>query len=109
LPGGGDPQGRFSSTEDELKYRGAPGAGADTLTSVADTRAADASRRVMLERVTVDSVNGSTTWIKDGDDRIAVVTDSAPGVKSGDEASVSGTTERDSQGNVRIRGTIQKK
>src|SRR5688572_5222804 len=108
-PGGGDPQGPFNSTEDELKYRGAPGGDEGTLTSVADSRAADASRRVMLERVTVDSVSGSTTWIKDGDDRIAVVTDSAPGVKAGDAASVSGTTERDSQGNVRIRGTIQKK
>ena len=110
-PGGGDPRGPFNSTEDELKYRGAPGTDEGTLTSIADTRATEGSsaRRVTLERVTVDSVSGSTTWIKDGSDRIAVVTDSAPGVKSGDAASVSGTTERDSQGNVRIRGTIQKK
>ena len=109
-PGGGDPQGPFKSTDDELKYRGLPSADEGTIRSIEGARAADggSSRRVMLERVTVDTVDGSTTWIKDGSDRIAVVTDSAPGVTSGDTASVSGTTERDSQGNVRIRGSIQK-
>ena len=110
-PGGGDPKGAFKSTEDELKYRGAPDADEGTIRSIESVRTADGSsaRRVMLDRVTVDAVDGSTTWIKDGSDRIAVVTDSAPGVTSGDAASVSGTTERDGQGNVRIRGTIQKK
>lgn len=109
-PGGGDPQGPFKSTEDELKYRGAPDADEGTIRSIERARAADGTaQRVTLERVTVDTVDGSTTWIKDGSDRIAVVTDSTPGVKSGDTASVSGTTERDSQGNVRIRGTIQRK
>ena len=109
--GGGDPQGPFRSTEDELKYRGVPDAGDATIRSIESALAADGSspRRVVLERVTVDSVDGSTTWIKDGSDRIAVVTESAPGVTSGDAASVSGTTERDSQGNVRIRGSVQKK
>lgn len=109
-PGGGDPQGPFKSTEDELKYRGVPDAGEGTIRSIESARAAEgaAPRRVMLERVTVDSVDGSTTWIKDGSNRIAVVTESAPGVTSGDAATVSGTTERDSQGNVRIRGSIQK-
>jgi len=110
-PGGGDPQGPFKSTDDELKYRGAPGADEGPIRSIERARAADtgSAQRVMLERVTVDTVDGSTTWIKDGSERIAVVSDGTPGVKSGDTASVSGTTERDSQGNVRIRGTIEKK
>jgi hypothetical protein len=109
-PGGGDPQGSFKNTGEELKHRGVRGTDEDTIRSIGSARNGDdSSRRVVLDKVTVDAVDGSVTWVKDGSDRIAVVTDSASGLKSGDEASVSGTTERDSQGNVRIRGTVQKK
>jgi len=109
-PGGGDPQPSFDSTADELKYRGWPGADGKTIRSIEDARKANAaSQRVTLADVTVEKVDGPLTWVRHGDDRIAVLGDAAPQVKSGDVVSVTGMTERDSSGDVRIRGDIHKK
>jgi hypothetical protein len=108
-PGGGDPQPPFSSTDDELKYRGRPNADEQTIRSIEDARkAARASQRVALADVTVDKIDGSITWVKQGTDRIAVVGNGATQFKSGEAVSVSGMTERDASGDVRIRGDIHK-
>ena len=108
-PGGGDPQPPFNSTADELKYRGWPGADEKAIRSIEGARkAGPSSQRVALSDVTVDTVDGTTTWVKNGDDRIAVIGNGGPQVKSGDTVSVSGMTERDASGDVRIRGDIHK-
>ena len=108
-PGGGDPQPAFKSTADELKYRGWPAADENTIRSIERARAADqSSHRVMLDQVTVDKTEGQVTWVKNSSDRIAVVGDRAPQAKAGDVVSVSGMTERDANGTVRIRGGISK-
>jgi hypothetical protein len=111
-PGGFNPQPTFNSTEEEVRFRGdAPGPEDNSIRSIEDALQSDASspRRVTLEDVTVENVQGSVTWVKDGDQRIAVATESTPAVKAGDTALVSGMTERDSQGRMRIRGSIAKK
>jgi hypothetical protein len=108
-PGGGDPQPAFKSTADELKHRGWPASDENTLRSIDRARAADqSSQRVMLDHVTVDKTEGPVTWVKNASDRIAVVGDGTPEVKPGDVVSVTGMTERDANGNVRIRGDISK-
>ena len=108
-PGGGDPQPPFDSTADELKHRGAPSVDATTIRSIEGARQADqASQRVALADVTVDKVDGPITWVRHGDERIAVVGSGTPQFKSGDVVSVSGTTERDGSGAVRIRGDIRR-
>ena len=108
-PGGGDPQPPFTSTDDELKYRGRPSADEQTIRSIEGARKADQSpQHVALADVTVDKVDGPITWVKQGADRIAVVGNGTPQFKGGDAVSVSGVTERDSSGAVRIRGDIHK-
>jgi hypothetical protein len=109
-PGGGDPNPAFKSPDDELKYRGSLDSNENALRTIDRARAADGSspQRVLLEAVAVEKVEGQVTWVKKGTDQIAVVSDRSPEVKAGDVVSVSGMTERDATGDVRIRGDIHK-
>jgi len=109
-PGGGDPQATFKSPDDELKYRGSLDSDETAIRTIGRARTADGSapQRVMLEAVAVEKGEGQVTWVKKGSDQIAVVSDRTPEVKTGDVVSVSGMTERDATGGLRIRGNIHK-
>jgi hypothetical protein len=114
-PGGTDRTPRFRTTDDELRYRGADKSGrAETgrvdptaepkLDSVRSIEAA--GRRVEIDNAEVVSMDGSVMWIIDGDTRIAVlVPEGGKPMKSGARVRVTGTTEIDPQGNLRIRAS----
>ena len=116
LPGGSDPQPKFGSTRDELENRGVgerpqgpmPGLG----TSEPVTRLSDVTQdrpvsgqRVELKDVEVDSVDGQSLVIRDGDDTMVVVAPAgAPQLRRGERASVSGRVET-TGGESRIKAT----
>jgi hypothetical protein len=112
LPGGFDPQPEFSSAREEIEHRGgrgesiAPADNTALVTTISSALATNPTspQRVKLEEVTVDRVEGSIFWVRDRESRIAVV--APPEGRSpepGDEVTVSGVTERDDRGAVRIR------
>jgi uncharacterized protein YdeI (BOF family) len=81
-PGGFDPNPSFSSTQEELEYRGG------------------ASGRVELEDVQVERADGDTFWVRDRGRSVAVVAPGGmPTVKSGQRVDVTGTLE--STGRIR--------
>lgn len=61
-------------------------------------------RPIDLHNIEVESVNGKTIWIKDGNARAAVIAPGdAPAVRAGQRISVSGNVEPDGHGGVHIR------
>jgi hypothetical protein len=118
--GGFNPAPEFDSTRDELNFRGSntsgvaeqePGgrqasssAGA-TLTSLESVvNSSRSGARVEIHGVEVASVENGTIWIRDGDTRIAVIDErGAAGVKPGALVDVTGETEADPSGTLRIR------
>jgi uncharacterized protein YdeI (BOF family) len=114
--GGGDPARDRDDPQDELEFRGAgeppqgpmPGLAAP-LTRVGAVLDASprtvTGRRVEIENVIVERAEGTMFWIRDGDNRIAVI---VPGdtatVRPGQRINLHGTVEADDRG-VRIRAT----
>lgn len=105
-PGGFDPRPTFRSTRDELEFRGAgkrpqgpmPGLGTSEpltrLSEITQDRQPASGQRVELKDVEVDSANGQSFVIRDGDDTMVVVApDGSPRVRRGDRVSVSGRVE----------------
>jgi hypothetical protein len=89
-PGGFDPAPDHSSTKDELKFRGG-----DTITDVGDvTNGSYSGRAVDLADVKVDGASGNTFWVKDGNDKVAVVASGdAPTVQAGQRVHIVGTID----------------
>jgi hypothetical protein len=105
-PGGGDPQKQPSSTAEELELRGGvkdPAQGPmpalrdktplTKLSDVVHKPANVAGRPVDLEDVMVDSAQGNTFWIRDGDDKVAVVAPQGSAPQKGARVHVIGTVE----------------
>jgi len=105
-PGGDTPQVHPNSTADELQFRGGVNQPAQgpmpnlhdrtSITSIDDVlhKPADvAGRSVDLKGVTVDSAQGDSFWVRDGDSKVQVV--AAPGisVQKGAHVRVIGTVE----------------
>jgi len=106
LPGGGNPERPATSSEDEIKYRGIDPSSQPVTTIANALSISPASpQRVELSNVIVDRLDGQTVWVRDADARIAVVAprDAAP--REGGHVNVSGTTEPDGQGAIRVRAT----
>jgi hypothetical protein len=107
LPGGSDPQPKFGSTRDEIENRGG-GRSADAVTrlsDITDDRHSVSGQRVELKDVEVESASADSFWIKDGDDKIAVVAPAGtPALRDGQRVSVSGRVEA-SGDSVRINAT----
>jgi hypothetical protein len=117
LPGGFDPQPKFGSTRDELEHRGAggrpqgpmPGLGSvdpvTRLSDVTEVRRPVSGQRVELKDMEVESASGNSLWIKDGDDRVAVVAPAGtPALRGGQRVNLSGHIEANG-GEVRINAT----
>ena len=117
-PGGFDPAPDRETTESELEFRGATGesqgpmpglTNAEPLTELGamleDSPQTVAGRRIDVQDVNVESVDGNTIVIRDGDARASVVTSGASEVRAGQRVDVSGTVEPDGQGSARIRAT----
>ena len=99
-PGGFSPLPDYKDTRDELKFKGA-----EDLTDLGDLKDAAVGTRVTLANVTVDSTDGSTFWIRDGDATAAVnVPGGVPTVKAGQRVDVAGTIES-AGANTRIRAS----
>jgi uncharacterized protein YdeI (BOF family) len=108
-PGGFDPAPHPSGTESELRNRGAGEPTQGPMPGLRGLRdespQAIEGRRIELENVIVERVDGDTFWIRDGDDRAAVITAGGmPTVRAGQRIDVSGTLERAGT-DVRIRAT----
>jgi hypothetical protein len=103
--GGFDPKSPSDNTRDEIRYR------ADDLapiTSVRQLQDVDArtmtGRRVSIDDAEVDSANGTTVWVRDGDAKFAVIAPEGTGaVKSGSKVSITGRIQPDEQGAPTIR------
>jgi len=105
-PGGFEPEGRPDSTRDELERRGGvddPAQGAagrlhdkTPLTSVSDVTGKTndaAGRPVDLKDVEVDSAQGNSFWVRDGDDKVEVTGDGQSLPRKGAHVHVIGTAE----------------
>jgi hypothetical protein len=118
-PGGFDPTREHESTRDELEYRGAgqepqgpmPGlSNAAPLTDIDqlldDGPARVVGRRIDVRDVDVQTVEGETFVIRDGEARATVIAPGpSPELRAGQRVDVSGTVEPDGRGGVRIRAT----
>jgi uncharacterized protein YdeI (BOF family) len=109
--GGFDPEGTFSSTREELKFRGVGGPSHLTgltgteLTKVAELNNAPIGARVSLTDVTVDRTDGSMLWVRDSDATIVVaVPGDMPTVNAGQHVNIIGTIESTGAG-TRIRAS----
>lgn len=114
-PGGFDPAPRSNSTAGEIEYRGgtlsqpARAAGSSAITSLRTLHEQSpqglAGRRVELDNVEVEKADGASFSVRQGDDRINVVTaGAAPTVQAGQRVDLSGTLEAIGT-SVRIRAT----
>lgn len=105
-PGGDAPQVHPNTTADELKFRGgidAPAQGPmpnlhdrTAITSIDQIlqKPADvAGRSVDLKDVTVDSAQGDSFWVRDGDHKVQVVAAPGVSVQKGAHVHVIGTVE----------------
>jgi len=108
-PGGFDPAPRADDTRSELEYRGAgsppqgPMPGLRGLRN--DSGRTFVGRRIDLENAEVERADGSTFWIRDGDERATIVTAGGmPTVRAGQRVDVSGTVEQ-SGNEVRIHAS----
>jgi uncharacterized protein YdeI (BOF family) len=100
-PGGFDPAPRHDDTADELEFRGGAGAALDSLDELESSRTLN-GRRVELDNVEVERVNGTTFTVRDGNHRATVVTAAGPTVRSGQRVNVAGIVEQDGN-TMRIR------
>jgi hypothetical protein len=101
---GNDIRPKLDSPRDEIRFRGGDLA---PITATADLSEVNprtmAGRQVEIGDAKVDSVNGTTLWVRDGDRKYAVVAPAGgASVKSGDKVSVSGHVEADDKGETRI-------
>jgi len=101
--GGFNPDPRATSTRNEVQSRGGDLA---PITSLGDLRDRDAAgmvgRRVTLDNARVDRVNGREVWLRDGDQRVAVVVpEGAPTVNPGDKIAVTGRIQS-ADGQLRV-------
>jgi hypothetical protein len=108
-PGGFDPTPTPGSTRDELESRGAgeppqgPMAGLSGLRSQSGDQSI--GRTIELKNVEVERAEGSTFWIRDGNERASVVTAGGmPTVHPGQRVDLRGTIEATGQ-ETRIRAT----
>ena len=110
-PGGFDPGPDPDSARDEIEFRGGA---ADTgrlagpaVTTVDRALSTDPSQpqRVTLDGVEVESVEGDVIWVRSGDARIAVTAAGGERPRAGQRIDVTGTTELDARGGVRIRAS----
>src|SRR5690606_9403873 len=117
--GGGDPAPRPDSVREELERRGAEGGSLGTtpavqagppaaaVTAIGDivTRSAAGAggQPVDLRGVEVDSGDARSFWIRDGSSRVAVVAGGETQVTPGATVDVTGVTEPDGAGSVRVR------
>jgi hypothetical protein len=61
-------------------------------------------RRVSIAEAEVDSASGTTLWIRNDDQKFAVIApEGAPAVKQGTKVSITGHVVADSNGAVQIR------
>jgi hypothetical protein len=118
-PGGFDPVPEPDSTRDEIEFRGGgtepqgPMPGLSTSTPLTELGAmleespqSLAGRRIDVQDVEVESVQGSTLVVRDGDARVSVVAPGGtPEARAGQRVNVSGTVEPDGRGRARIRAT----
>jgi hypothetical protein len=118
-PGGFDPAPEPDSTRDEIEFRGGgtepqgPMPGLSTSTPLTELGAmveeppqSVAGRRIDVQDVEVESVQGSTLMVRDGDARVSVVAPGGtPEARAGQRVNVSGTVEPDGRGRARIRAT----
>jgi len=118
-PGAFDPRPRSDSTREELEFRGGiddPKQGpmpalrdATPLTKL-DEITRDASfvsgRRVDVNDVQVDSVQGNTFWVRDGNDRVEVIAPEGSSIPAqGTRVRVVGTAEGAGGQRARIRAS----
>ena len=102
--GGFDPAPAPNSTSDEIKFRTGD---LTPITHVSDLSSVEAhqmaGRRVDLDDAKVESVSGSTLWLRDDDRKFAVVMpEGTPSVKAGSKVAVTGRIEPDDNGEPRI-------
>jgi hypothetical protein len=107
--GGHDPTPQADSTRSELEFRGAGEPSRGPLPGLRGLRNESPDRiqgrRIELDNVVVERTDGTMFWVRDGDDRGAVMTaGGTPTVRAGQHVDVSGTIERDGN-DVRIRAT----
>jgi hypothetical protein len=95
-PRPGDPQTEVNSRAGDLS----------PVTSLADLGRVDArtmnGRRVDIENATIDSVSGNTAWVRDGDQKFAVVVPAGTSVRAGDKVAIAGRIAANPQGNVQV-------
>jgi hypothetical protein len=118
-PGGFDPVPEPDSTRDEIEFRGGgtepqgPMPGLSTSTPLTELGAmleespqSLAGRRIDVQDVEVERVEGSTVVVRDGDARVTVVAPGGtPELRAGQRVNVSGTVEPDGRERARIRAT----
>jgi hypothetical protein len=112
-PGGFDPAPELDETADEVRFRGGGplargdvsiGAnGSATLMDIDAVSRTAAGQRVRLQDIEVETVERSTIWLRDGATRLAVLAPEGATPNAGDRVDVTGTTEADDRGGVRIR------
>jgi len=115
-PGGTDPGPRFGKTSDEFEHRGAadegrnvsrgidPAATLTRLDKVSSTAAA--GRPVEIEDAEIVSVDKDVLWVADNETFVAVLApQSGKALKAGAHVRITGTTELDQHGNLRIRAS----
>jgi hypothetical protein len=118
-PGGFDPQPRAGSTRDELEQRGGvddPAQGPmpalrdkTPITSISGVMQKPndvVGRPVDLKKVEVDSAQGTSFWVRDGDDKVEVVAANGTSAPSkGSHVHVVGTVENAGGNRTRIRAS----
>jgi hypothetical protein len=102
---GGRPEPKADSPRDEINYRGGD---LSPITRVSELRDVDArvmtDRRVSIAEAEVDSAIGTTLWIRDDDQKFAVIApEGAPAVKQGTKVSITGRVAADANGGLQIR------
>ena len=108
-PGGFNPTPRPDDTRSELEFRGAGAQPQGPMPGLRGLRDESPDkvhgRRIELDDVVVERTDGNMFWVRDGDERAAVMTAGGmPTVHAGQRVDVSGTIERDGN-DVRIRAT----
>ena len=102
--GGFDPAPKPDDVRDEIQFRGDDLAPITRVSQLEDVNARQMNgRRVAIEEAEVDSTNGSTLWVRDGDARFAVIApDGGPTVQRGAKVSITGRLVADTNGTAQI-------
>jgi hypothetical protein len=108
-PGGFDTAPSHDSTRSELEFRGAGDPPQGPMPGLSGLRNASADavkgRSIQLRNVEVERADGDTFWVRDGDDRVSVITaGGTPAVRAGERIDLTGTIEATGDG-TRIRAT----